>query len=150
MENSLVIFQERGLLLGLYPSDFETYFQISSAWISPSHHSMLIWNFERVKEPTKGSFIHAGALLGNSPATFNAHGYIFIKKINKLLTLGLFLSEIVSEMPLKKIGKKIEIDQFNKLPSDIPQSIFRFVQRIKRKNILIIDPLMLFQAYDVI
>ncbi len=150
MENSLVIFQERGLLLGLFPSDFETFFQLSSAWISPSNHSMLIWNFERAKEPKKGSFIHAGVLLGNSPATFNEQGYIFIKKINSILTMGLFLNEIVTETPMKKIGKKIDVDQINKLPPDIPKSIFRFVQRIKRKKIFIIDPLMLFQAYDVI
>lgn len=150
MENSLVIFQERGLNLGFFPNDFETFFQLSSAWISPSNHSTLIWNFERTKEPQHGSFVHVGALLGNSPATFNEQGYVFLKKINDLITMGLFLNDIITEMPSKKMGKKIEIDQVNKVPSDIPKSIFRFVQRIKRKNIFVIDPLMLFQAYDVI
>jgi len=150
MENSVVVFQERGLFLGLYPSDFENYFQLNSVWISPSSHSMLVWKYERTKEPQNGSFIHASALLGSSPAVFSQHGYVFEKKITNSLSMGLFLNDITSEIPLKKIGKKIEIDQVNKLPPDIPQSIFRFVHRVKRRNILIIDPLMLFKAYNVI
>ena len=136
--------------MGIFPSDFENYFQLSSAWISPSSHSMLVWKYERDKEPKNGNFIHAGALLGSASAIFSQHGYVFVKRINADLTMGLFLNEIISEIPLKRMGKKVEIDQNHKIPSNIPVSAFRFIHRIKRKNVLVIDPLMLFKAFDVI
>ncbi len=111
----------------------------------------MIWEFEGKQEPTKGRFVHLGSLFGFSPTYFSQSGYIFLKKVNNQSTIGIFMDNLYMQGSLKKIGdKKLEIEKIKNFPPNVPKTSFRFVQKYKRKNILVIDPLSLFRDHDIV
>jgi len=150
MDKSLVIFQEKNLYFGIYPSEFIQHFSLNQVWISQSGIKSPIWQFEKKKDPVQGRFIHFGSLLGLSQAHFNNGGYIFIKETSSTSALGICINGWLMQIPLRKLpDKKLEVDQFNRFPPNIPRTAFNFIQLYKGKHIFVIDPLLLFRAYDI-
>ncbi len=151
MDKSLVVFQENDLYFGIYPNEFKHNFSLSQVWISRPEKDSPIWRFTRKKDPIEGNFIHFGALLGLSQSHFNNGGYIFIKEVSNTFALGICFSGLLMHIPLKKIPqKRIEVDAFSHFPPDIPKTVFSFIQVYKGKHIYVIDPLLLFRAYDLL
>jgi len=152
MSDSLLIFQENKLHFGMFPDEFEQYFPLNNVWISPEEGKPNIWRFEREKPPMRGKFVHFGSLIGKTPAYFDDTGYIFMKNIPGEFSLGIFIGAVILRIPVKKLrAKKIEIERESKrIPAQLPKTAFRYIQRFQRKNILIINPLLLFRAYKII
>ncbi|MCP4749709.1 MAG: hypothetical protein GY866_02340 [Proteobacteria bacterium] len=151
MSNSLVIFREHNHYFGLFPNDFEQHFSLNKTWISPSEHSPLIWKFEREQSPSEGVFVHLGAVFGYSPANFSQTGHIFMKKVSDQSSMGIFADNLLMKIPKIKTGdKNIDVEKIKNLPPEIPIKAFRFIKRYRRKNIFVIDPLMLFQACHIL
>ncbi|MFH2133099.1 MAG: hypothetical protein ABIK68_22190, partial [bacterium] len=145
-----VIFQEKDLYFGIYPSEFKTHFSLNQVWISHSGNDSPIWQFQRKKDPVDGQFIHFGSLLKLSQAHFNNGGYIFIKEV-ATAAMGICINGLLMRIPLKKLpNKKIEVDEFAHFPPGIPRTAFSFVQFYKGKYIFVIDPLLLFRAYEIL
>jgi len=151
MQESLIIFLEDKYFFGLLPTDFDQFFSLNKAWISPTDESSPVWKFEREEEPHEGNFVHFGNLLGLSAATFSEKGYVFLKKVSETSSQGVFINQFIMRVALKKMKERnrIEVDEANVFPPDIPRTAFRYVQHYKRKNIMVLDPLMLFRAYDI-
>lgn len=151
MDNSLIVFREENIYLGLLLNDFEQHFSLNHVWISPSMQSPLIWKFETKQKPFEGNFVHLGILLGFSPAYFNHSGHIFLKKIHDFSFMGIFMNNFFLQIPFAKFrDKKLDISEVKNYPLNVPKNTFRFVHRFKRKNIFVIDPLLLFQTYNVL
>lgn len=150
MDKSLVIFQEKSLYFGIYPSEFRYHFSLNQVWISHAGNESPIWQFEKKKDPKQGKFIHFGSLLGLSQAHFNNGGYVFIKETSNTSELGICINSLLMRIPLKKLpNKKLEIDEFSHFPPNIPKTVFNFIQLYKGKYIFVIDPLLLFSAYNI-
>lgn len=151
MQDSLIVFSENIYFFGLLPSDFDQFFSLNKAWISPTEDSSLQWKFEREEEPYQGNFVHFGNLLGLSSATFSETGYIFLKNLSATSSQGVFINQFIMRVALKKMKERnrIEVDEAKGFPPDVPRTAFRYVQRYKRKNIMVLDPLMLFRAYGI-
>ncbi len=150
MKNTLLVFREQNLFFGIRSNDFEQYFPLNKVWISQANNSSQVWRFEGKEKKEKGCFIHPGSLFGFSKFRISQTGVIFLKNISNQLPMGILMNEFLMKISLKKIGtKKIDIEQLKKFPTHLPKSAFHTVQRYKRKNIFIIDPLMLFKAYDI-
>lgn len=151
MDKSLIVFQERDLFFGIYPNEFKHNFSLNQVWISNSGDESPIWQFRRKKDPVEGVFIHFGSLLELSQAHFDNGGYIFVKEITGVpMNIGICVSGLLMRIPLKKLrAKKIEIDDFPRFPAGIPKTVFSYIQQYKGKHIFVIDPLLLFRAYDL-
>ncbi len=150
MDKSLVIFQEKNLYFGIFPNEFKHHFSLNQVWISHSGDSSPIWQFEKKKDDLQGQFIHFGSLLGLSQAHFNNGGHIFMRETSDGSDLGICVNGLLMRIPLNQLpNKKLEIDEFSHFPPDIPKTIFSFIQLYKGKHILVIDPLLLFRAYEI-
>jgi len=151
MEKSLVVFQEHDLYFGVYPTEFKYHFSLNQVWISNSGDNSPIWRFRRKQEPNEGVFVHFGSLLELSQAHFDNGGYIFIKDMAGVsVDLGICISGLLMRIPLKKLsGRKSEVDTFSRFPTGIPRTIFKFVQQYRGKSIFVIDPVLLFRAFDI-
>ncbi len=151
MDKSLVVFQENDLYFGIYPNEFKHHFSLNQVWISKSEKDSPVWQFKRKKDPAEGLFIHFGSLLELSQAHFDNGGYIFIKEITAPFSLGICISGLLMRIPLKKLPRKtIEVDEFPHFPAGVPKTIFSFIHRYKGKHIFVVDPLLLFRAYDLL
>lgn len=150
MDKSLVIFQEKDLYFGIFPNEFKHHFSLNQVWISHSGDSSPIWHFEKKKDHLQGKFIHFGSLLGLSQAYFNNGGHIFMKETSADSNLGICVNGLLMRIPLQQLpNKKLEIDEFSHFPPDIPKTIFSYIQLYKGKYILVIDPQLLFRAYEI-
>lgn len=153
MDNSLVVFQEKDLYFGIHPNEFKHHFSLNQVWISSSGEDSPLWQFKRKSAPLEGVFVHFGSLLELSQAHFDNGGYIFMKEISSAgssIDLGICISGLLMRVPLKKLRrKKIEADEFSRFPSGIPKTVFSNIQQYKNKHIYVIDPLLLFRAFDL-
>lgn len=151
MDKSLVVFQEKDLYFGLYPTDFKDHFSLNQVWVSNAGDDSPLWRFNRQKQPSAGVFIHFGSILNLSQVNFDKGGYIFIKEMpGDVPDLGICVSGLLMRVPLKQLpDRTIEIEAFPRIPVEVPRTIFSSVQVYKGKHILVIDPLLLFRAFDI-
>jgi hypothetical protein len=150
MKQSIIVFQADRHFYGLDPADFEAHFALNSVWISPSRQLSPWWSFERKRETTKGFFVHFGTLIGLSKADFSGHGYVFVKNVPGVAALGICASGLIMKVPRQRLQKRIvAADEYRGLPDGLPCTAFSGVRWLRRKPVLIIDPVLLFQAYDL-
>ena len=151
MKSDIIVFQEQRFHFGINPDEFEDNFSLNSAWISPSEISTKLWRFERKNPPEKGYFLHFGALLDLTSVYFNNGSQIFMKRTPERQLIGICISSAIFQISLKKNNQKIiEIDEFDHIPADLPKTIFNHILRYQQKNIFIVDPLLLFRAYQLL
>jgi hypothetical protein len=150
MKQSIIVFQVGHHHYGLDPVDFEAYFALKSVWISPPRQPSPWWRFERRREITKGFFVHFGALTGLSMAEFSGSGFVFLKNVPAVAALGICANGLIAKVPKHRLKKRvIAADEYRGLPEGLPCTAFSGVRWLGRKPILIIDPLLLFHAYDL-
>ncbi len=143
MTSKLFVFQETNILLGLDPDEFDKHIALNQVTISRHNDNPDYWHFEGKNSDEKGLFLHPASLLGLGKLDFSQKSYLFIKKQGEgqELSPGLLMNNFQMQITTKKTGSKMILPGVAKnFPKQVPKSAFRFIQRFKRKSILVIDP----------
>lgn len=148
--NSIFVFKEQTHLFGILPTDFYTFLPLNKLWISPVSKDSPLWRFEGESSIQQGYFVHLATLFGFKDIRFSQSGVIFLKQHTKKSYVGIVMNDFLMQIMNRKIGPKtIAIELTKNFPPNLPKSAFHFVQRYKRKNIMVINPEGLLKEYDI-
>ena len=138
--DGLLVFKEQTHLFGIRNSDFDSYFPLNKLWISPSNKEQLLWKFEGKQGKPKGYFVHPAMLFGFKDVKFSQSSIVFLKKLNKNISVGLIMNDFYTRIINGRIGPKVlSTDLVKNFPINLPKAAFHFVKRYKRKNIMVIN-----------
>jgi len=149
--NSLLVFKEGATYFGLLADEYDTYLPLNQLSISPHQQNDLLWDFHGKQSKQKGCFTNLAMLFGYADIRFSQSGVIFLKRLSTKESIGLLVNEFITQIVNKKTGfKKTATYLSNNIPPALPQSVFHFIQRHQRKNILVINPEKLRQEYPIV
>lgn len=150
MHNNLLIFREQSYLFGLLPAEFENYLPLDTVWISPFQDSPHIWQYETKESAKKGYFVHPGTLFGFSNLSFSENSVIFLTEIKNKMGFGVLMNGYLTQLSEKvTLQKKMDLELVSNFPDNLPKSAFQYVQRYKRKNVLVLDLKGLIKEFDI-
>ena len=149
-QKSIFVFREQPHLFGILPGDFDTYLPLEQVSISHDSENPLLWIYEEKQTSKKGYFIHPALLLGFKKITFSKSGILFLKNNTQETDIGILMNDFLMKIVQKKAGSRtLSVDLVKNFPSEFPKRAFRFVQRFKRQNILVINPEGLIKEFNL-
>jgi hypothetical protein len=148
--NSIFVFKEQSHLFGILPTDFNTFLPLNKLWIAPVSNDSPLWKFEGTPSNQQGYFVHLATLFGFKDVRFSQSGVVFLKQHAKNMFVGIVMNDFVMQIVNRNIGPKtIAMELTKNFPPNLPKSAFHFIQRYKRKNIMVINPEGLMKEYKI-
>ncbi len=150
IKHSVIVISEGNYLFGFDPSLFDGHFPLNEIWISPVLENNKIWNFEKKDASQKGLLINLNQFINQTSVSFHHNGTIFIKNITGETDsiFGFFCNSVIAQITVEENDKRlISMDSVNRLPTNLSPKTISEVIKYKRKNVLVIDPLLFFKFH---